>query len=218
MRNPKSRWVVFDGPNGAGKTTLLGEVESRLRKVNRSVVVTREPAVPSNGIMALGERILMEHDLSPTEEAALFGLLRYYNEGEFVLPALARPRPTIVLQSRGILSSMVYQYFLAGDVSSTTRSHVWDIILEGRYFGKEVPDLVVICCVDKKTVRDRIGVGYERIERSRSLDAIAVFDEVLKNERKIPRRFVGKKVIGVPTKHEADIDKAVVVVMEELEI
>lgn len=112
MSSKQGLFVVFEGPDGVGKSTLVKAVATRLDELGHSnVVVTREP---SDGVYGQRVRAVLRGEVQATthELAALFADDRVDHLRREVFPRLLDG--CIVLCDRYLLSSMVYQYAVAG--------------------------------------------------------------------------------------------------------
>lgn len=112
-------FVVFEGPDGVGKSSLVKAVAVRLDELGYSnVVVTREP---SDGVYGQRVRAVLRGEVQATahELAALFADDRADHLRREILPRLLDG--CTVLCDRYLLSSMVYQYAVAGVPWATVR-------------------------------------------------------------------------------------------------
>lgn len=106
---PRGIFITFEGSEGCGKTTQIRRLAAHLEKLNRPVVLTREP-----GGTAIGEEIrhLLQfsktgHSLVPEAELLLFTASRAQLVREVIQPALASN--TTVITDRFFDSTTVYQ-------------------------------------------------------------------------------------------------------------
>lgn len=117
--NSNGLFVVFEGPDGVGKSTLVKVVATRLDELGHSnVIVTCEP---SDGVYGQRVRTVLRGEVQATahELAALFADDRVDHLRREVFPRLLEG--CTVLCDRYLLSSMVYQYAIAGVPWATVR-------------------------------------------------------------------------------------------------
>lgn len=108
----RGQFITFDGIDGAGKTTQINRLAEQLRKVGKTVYITREP-----GGTALSEKIRelllsTENRMSPTTEL----LLMFAARAEHI-EAVLRPKVENgewVICSRFSDATMAYQGYARG--------------------------------------------------------------------------------------------------------
>ena len=107
------RFITFEGGDGSGKTTQVRAVESYLRDLRRSCMVTREPGGTSLGKL-IRKVVLESADNEIAESAELFLYLadRAQHVEEIIAPALSSGK--IVLCDRFSDSTLAYQGYGRG--------------------------------------------------------------------------------------------------------
>src|SRR5687767_6992199 len=107
------RFVTFEGGDGSGKTTQLRVVESHLRELNRSCVLTREPGGTALGQML--RKVLLEagdEEITETSELFLYLADRAQHVKRVIAPALFAGK--FVLCDRFSDSTLAYQGYGRG--------------------------------------------------------------------------------------------------------
>ena len=107
------RFITFEGGDGTGKTTQLRVVESHLRELNRSRVLTREPGGTALGKML--RKVLLEagdEEIAESSELFLYLADRAQHVRQVIAPALLAGK--IVLCDRFSDSTLAYQGYGRG--------------------------------------------------------------------------------------------------------
>lgn len=161
----KGLFVTFEGGEGAGKSTLCRRLEEALVKMNREVVLTREP-----GGTSFGEELrsmLLHHKGQVSSQAELFLFLsaRIQHLEELIKPAIKRG--AVVLCDRFNDSSVAYQ----GEARGLGMDYVASCCSLAT--GGLQPDLTLYIDLDPK-------IGLYRTERRRSKTKEAI--DRLENE------------------------------------
>jgi dTMP kinase len=107
------RFITFEGGDGTGKTTQIRSLESHLKKIGRSCVVTREPGGTALG--RLIRKVLLEvgdHEVAPATELLLYLADRAQHVNEVIMPAIQAGN--IVLCDRFTDSTVAYQGYARG--------------------------------------------------------------------------------------------------------
>ena len=107
------RFITFEGGDGTGKTTQLRLVESYLRELNRSCVLTREPGGTALGRML--RNVLLEvgdEEIAQSSELFLYLADRAQHVKQIIAPALNAGK--IVLCDRFGDSTLAYQGYGRG--------------------------------------------------------------------------------------------------------
>jgi dTMP kinase len=155
-------FVVLEGPDGAGKSVQAPLLAERLRRLGRSVTLTREP-----GGTRLGEQVrailLDPSDVArgPIADALLFNAARSQLVAEVIGPALARG--DTVVCDRYATSTLAYQ----GYGSGVDRGFL--TLVEGHTTGGLRPDVIVLIDVP-------VEVGLARRDAGRS-DEMTRFED-----------------------------------------
>jgi dTMP kinase len=155
------KFVTFEGGEGCGKSTHIDHLVARLRKLDRSVMVVREP-----GGTEVGEQIrhILQYSkqsaaMVPETELLLFCASRAQLVREIIQPALARG--DIVIGDRFLDSTTVYQgvgrKLSADSVAAINRFAVGDC----------VPDLTLVIDLDPRVGLERAR-GRELFDRMES--------------------------------------------------
>ena len=106
-------FITFEGGDGSGKTTQVRAVESYLRDLGRSCVVTREPGGTSLG--KLIRKVVLEsadNEIAESTELFLYLADRAQHVEEIIAPALSSGK--IVLCDRFSDSTLAYQGYGRG--------------------------------------------------------------------------------------------------------
>jgi dTMP kinase len=107
------RFITFEGGDGTGKTTQVRVVESHLRELTRSCVLTREPGGTMLGKML--RKVLLEagdEEIAESSELFLYLADRAQHVKEIIAPALRAGK--IVLCDRFSDSTLAYQGYGRG--------------------------------------------------------------------------------------------------------
>ena len=107
------RFITFEGGDGSGKTTQVRAVESYLRDLRRSCMVTREPGGTSLG--KLIRKVVLEsadNEIAESTELFLYLADRAQHVEEIIAPALSSGK--IVLCDRFSDSTLAYQGYGRG--------------------------------------------------------------------------------------------------------
>ena len=107
------RFITFEGGDGTGKTTQLRVVESHLRELNRSCVLTREPGGTALGKML--RKVLLEvgdEKIAESSELFLYLADRAQHVKQIIAPALRDGK--VVLCDRFSDSTLAYQGYGRG--------------------------------------------------------------------------------------------------------
>lgn len=156
----RALFITFDGGEGTGKSTQAALLATRLRKLGRQVVVTREPGGSPDAdairqLLVTGE----PNRWSPTAEILLNFAARESHLRETIKPALENG--AIVICDRFADSTRAYQgYAEAGD-----RELIEKLDLE--IVGDTQPDLTIIFDLEPGVGLERAGLrgGDDRFER-----------------------------------------------------
>jgi dTMP kinase len=109
----KGYFITLEGPDGSGKSTQARLLVEHLKKLNYSVILTREP-----GGTPLAEeirRVILtpsREPLEPLAEILLYAASRTQHVNQLIKPALAEGK--IVICERFIDSSLAYQGYALG--------------------------------------------------------------------------------------------------------
>lgn len=183
----KGIFITFEGPEGAGKTTVITELYSRLEKVGRKVILTREP-----GGVLIAEKIReiildnRHQEMDPKTEALLYAAARRQHLVEIVIPALRSG--AVVLCDRFIDSSLAYQGYARGlDV---------DEVFSINQFAIEdtMPDITVFFDIDPKEGLARIAVNSEREQNRLDNESIKFHNRVYEGYQELIRSYPNRIV------------------------
>lgn len=138
-------FIVIEGIDYAGKTTVVEQINDILTKNGYDTINTREP-----GGHTLGERvreILVSEDANKSVDKDVWGLLlgatRIEHGRHLINPALKAGK--VVISSRYIMSTMVYQPEALYWLEKVTREHP-DVV---------EPDFMILCDVSTETAKKR---------------------------------------------------------------
>ena len=144
-----TKFITFEGIDGSGKSTQIEFLEQKLKELNKSVKIFREP-----GSTALSEKIrniLLDKKqigLSSNSESLLFAAARAQLTIEKIQPALNDN--CIVICDRYIDSTVAYQGYGRGLVIEDIKK-----INLMATLGL-VPDLTFVLDIDPKITKDRM--------------------------------------------------------------
>ena len=179
------RFITFEGGDGTGKTTQLRALESHLRGLNRSCVLTREPGGTALGRML--RNVLLEvgdEEIAASSELFLYLADRAQHVKQIIAPALSGGK--IVLCDRFSDSTLAYQGYGRGlDLDWLRRLN--DTATEGLR-----PDMSFLldCPVDVGLARAaRRGAREDRFERENLEFHEKVRQGFLALARAEPKRF-----------------------------
>jgi dTMP kinase len=155
------KFITFEGGEGCGKSTHIDHLVARLRKLDRSVMVVREP-----GGTEVGEQIrhiLQYSKLSaamvPETELLLFCASRAQLVREIIQPTLARG--DIVIADRFLDSTTVYQG-VGRKLSSDSVAAINHLAV-----GDCLPNLTLVIDLDPRVGLERAR-GRELFDRMES--------------------------------------------------
>lgn len=176
--------IIFDGIDGSGKSTLLYAVRDDLvaqgKKVldvkaywqekhtyptaeditSADVVVTAEPSTIWVGQAIRSEMIRTDAGYGPQSIAMAFAIDREIHYRRIILPARAAGK--IVLQDRGVSSSLVYQPAQSAEVSLE-----WLQALPGNALAlTHSPTALVIATLSAETAVSRLAARTEKQDDS----------------------------------------------------
>jgi dTMP kinase len=186
----KGLFISFEGPEGSGKSTQVARLVSRLRKMKRSVVATREP-----GGTRVGEAIrdVLQHDsrgeeMSPETETLLFVASRAQLVRSVIMPALKKG--AFVICDRFADSTIAYQGYGRGlSVEGLKKLNSFAV-------GETVPDLTILLDLDVRLGFQRLKgrnrkrkTSHDRIERERMVFHRKVRNGYLKLARMSPVNY-----------------------------
>ena len=168
---PRGLFISFEGSEGCGKSTQIQRLAARLTRLEKTLLLTREP-----GGTEIGEHLreLLQHSpaghaMCAETELLLFTASRAQLVREKILPALAGG--TIVVADRFLDSTTVYQGVARrldpGQVRAINRFAVGDCL----------PDLTFILDLDPALARARLAARSGAPDRMESQSA-AFFDAV----------------------------------------
>jgi dTMP kinase len=155
------KFITFEGGEGCGKSTRIDHLVARLRKLNRAVLVVREP-----GGTEVGEQIrhILQYSkqsaaMVPETELLLFCASRAQLVREVIQPTLARG--DIVIGDRFLDSTTVYQ--------GVGRKLSVDNVAAINSFavGDCIPDLTLVIDLDPRVGLERAR-GRELFDRMES--------------------------------------------------
>jgi dTMP kinase len=140
--------IACEGIDGSGKSTLVKNVVEALKKLNLSVIATREPGATPLG--AVVRTLIQEKKIAmcPKAEYLLFASDRAQHFHELVLPRLHEKY--IVVSDRMADSSLVYQGFGRGTSLEAIRYiNQWSM-------NNVQPDITLYVKIDPVMARERI--------------------------------------------------------------
>jgi dTMP kinase len=155
-----SLYVTIEGCDGAGKDTLLDGLEMRIRDLGVDVVRTREPGadLPSGLPQEIRASILKSRStgkaISRVAELMLYSADRAQHMYELVFPSLAAGK--VVLSSRGVDSTMVYQHHVQGLDAGVVRRMV-ELAIAHPFTGlPQYPDMTLWLDIDPEVALVRL--------------------------------------------------------------
>lgn len=216
--NGTSPWIVLEGPDFVGKTTLAGELHDAITQADLPIVSTREPGSPYDENCLKLRRELVGSTWCGRSELLLFLCDRVQHEEAVVLPALARG--DLVLQDRGMLSTIVYQVIVdqTGEIrDSSVVAELFDII-SLLWVDRRVPDLVVLCSADEDELAKRRKVigARDRMEERFSDKIINTYRQMHAGSMRIPRGLIGSEILHVDLTNEQGLTRAVSLIADWL--
>lgn len=176
--------ILVDAMDGAGKSTLLDAIEQRIG--DHEHLRQSEPTWRHVGKIIRDELIVDHEDFtySGRTVASAFALDRDMLYSRLTLPYLERNPNGIVLQDRGLITSLVYQPLQ--DPSITIE---WLLSLYGNQVElSRPPDALVLLHLDPEVAKRRLKARQEK-------DDQAIFEQI-EFMRKVAARFRDPTVIG----------------------
>ncbi len=197
--------ISFEGSDGCGKSTQLKMLCGALKKMGRTVLVTREPGGTRIGKI-LRSLVLNPKNTDMSERAELFLYLadRAQHAQEVIKPAL--DKGAVVLVDRYLDSTWVYQGF--------GRDFSLPLIEACNAFAVDgcMPDVTLVFDIDVKKglARCRRG-GLDRMERQR----LAFHRRVREGFRRLEKRFARRVVRLDGSKAPQEIHRQVCEILQE---
>ena len=182
-RRNRGLFVTFEGSEGSGKTTQLKLLARRLRRLGRSLLVTRQPGGTPAGAR-LRRLLLHAGALDPRAELLLMFADRRQHLTESIEPAIAAG--TVVLCDRYTDASRAYQGAGRG-----LGEELVDL-LHARFCGRE-PDRTYLFDCPPETGLARVAAARgekDRIEREALAFHRRVRAAYLDRARREPGRFL----------------------------
>ena len=146
----KAPFITFEGGEGAGKTTQAELLRQRLARLNRPVLLVREP-----GTTRLGEQvrdiIKSQSDNVPAADALLFMAARAQLMNDVIVPELTKG--TTVICDRFADSTMAYQGY-GGNLNLDRLRHANELAT-----NEVSPDLTILLDVPPETGLERRDVA-----------------------------------------------------------
>ncbi len=195
IRPDESFFIQIDGIDGAGKSTLLQAAREWTMKrslrifdavdwskqhnsipqaehaVEADVLLTAEPTHAGIGAVIRDEIIRTGGSYSARFTAHAFALDRGVQYRRLVLPFLAAKPKRLVIQDRGLLSSLAYQPLQSEREQSpdTERvSHDWLLQLDGNRIALEAPpDIFILLDIDPQIAAERLQNRQEKFDDHR---------------------------------------------------
>lgn len=188
MNQSQGAFITFEGCEGCGKTTQISMLSERLQKLNKEILVTREPGGTPVGEMV--RHILIGSNevdnMCPETELLLFAASRAQLVREVIAPALQRG--TFILCDRFLDSTTVYQgvarQLAEGPVKEINQFAVGDLM----------PDLTIVLDLPAEESRLRVQRRKnsipDRIEKESIEFYSAVREGYLYLAKELPDRLV----------------------------
>lgn len=179
-------FIAVEGMDGSGKSTQIGMLKEHLQKLNREVLVTREP-----GGTRLGEMIrtmlldASNQEMSSRTEALLYAASRAQHLEEVIHPATKEGKT--VISDRYVISSYVYQGIARG-LGLEAVKQINDFATGGR-----MPDLTIFLFVEEETAIQR-KKGQKELDRLEA-EAISFHEKVNKGFREVAESYAYPKII-----------------------
>jgi dTMP kinase len=161
----KGTLIVIDAIDGAGKGTVMDALEAHLRMTGRDYLRVAEPTHDGIGKVIRDELIATHDDgrtYSGRSAAMAFALDREVLYKKIVLPFLAETPNRVVIQDRGVISSLAYQPLQDASVTLD-----WLLSLEGnRVELSRSPDLFLVLRLDPAEAERRLAGRTEKRDNS----------------------------------------------------
>jgi len=188
----KGVFITFEGGEGSGKSTQIKLLEQYLSKLNKEVILTREPGATEVGKQI--RKLLVEGDKDKFDEITetlLFYADRRINLTQIVFPAIEQGK--VVLSDRFNDSTIAYQYYGAAKFKDCQ-------IMDKLYHvvaGDFKPDMTILLDID---VKEGLARSFKKAEGMETKEirfekADIAFHERLRQgylelAKKEPERFV----------------------------
>lgn len=188
QKNKRGVFITFEGCEGCGKTTQIGLLSEHLQKLNKEILVTREPGGTQVGEM-VRQILLGNNDVSqmcPEAELLLFAASRAQLVREVIFPKLKEGK--FIICDRFLDSTTVYQgvarQLAEGPVKIINEFAVGDLM----------PDLTIVLDIpaeeSRLRVQRRMNSIPDRIEKESIEFYSAVREGYLYLAKEFPERLV----------------------------
>ena len=188
QKNKRGVFITFEGCEGCGKTTQIGLLSEHLQKLNKEILVTREPGGTQVGEMV--RQILLGNNnvsqMCPEAELLLFAASRAQLVREVIFPKLKEGK--FIICDRFLDSTTVYQgvarQLAEGPVKIINEFAVGDLM----------PDLTIVLDIpaeeSRLRVQRRMNSIPDRIEKESIEFYSAVREGYLYLAKEFPERLV----------------------------
>lgn len=183
-----SLFITLEGPEGSGKSSALKIVTEKLKELNYSVVITREPG--GTPISEQIRNVILDKSntmMDSRTEALLYAASRRQHLVEKIWPSLKEGK--IVFCDRYLDSSLSYQGYARGlGVEKVLK--VNEYATEGTF-----PDITFLFDIDPKIGLERISKNSSREVNRLDVEKLSFHQKVREGYLELSKRFPNRYIV-----------------------
>ncbi len=183
-----SLFITLEGPEGSGKSSALKIVTEKLKELNYSVVITREPG--GTPISEQIRNVILDKSntmMDSRTEALLYAASRRQHLVEKIWPSLKEGK--IVFCDRYLDSSLSYQGYARGlGVEEVLK--VNEYATEGTF-----PDITFLFDIDPKIGLERISKNSSREVNRLDVEKLSFHQKVREGYLELSKRFPNRYIV-----------------------
>lgn len=183
-----SLFITLEGPEGSGKSSALKIVTEKLKELNYSVVITREPG--GTPISEQIRNVILDKSntmMDSRTEALLYAASRRQHLVEKIWPSLKEGK--IVFCDRYLDSSLSYQGY--------ARGLGVEEVLKVNEYATEVtfPDITFLFDIDPKIGLERISKNSSREVNRLDVEKLSFHQKVREGYLELSKRFPNRYIV-----------------------
>ena len=163
MHADKNLLVMIDAVDGAGKDTVARALVSVLETQKRETLSIAEPTYEGIG-KVIREVIMKDKRFDARSTAMAYALDREVLYRTQVLPFLAEGNDRVVIQVRGLMSSLTYQTIQAEDEGTPLTVDELLKLPGNKLELSRPPDLILLLMLSQETAQKRLAGRTEKID------------------------------------------------------